>query len=186
MKKGRLAILTMALIGGCLAGAEAASYTVNVSLSSSTINPLSVQKDLLATLTTGYFLGTATPSIFFANTYSVNLFGRNPAFQAPSVSTTLITLDTITNKLTTISTYTYIVGYAQGMLYERNHDAGTLGYFMGLCDNATNYNVIPSTVPPIGVVWSSSTCNQVLGFMDDWIVTQTSGLAVIPNPPVGF
>lgn len=165
--------------------AKAATYTLNVSLATSTVNPSALQQDILSNMTTGQYLGKATASAFFANTYSVTVTGKNLTYTGPSVSTTLITLDTIANKLTAISTYTHLTGYAQGMMYERVSDASALGYFMGLCANATNYVIIPSTIP-LPFTWSKDTCNQVLGFMDNWIVTQTSGIAVIPNPPPGF
>lgn len=157
--------------------AKAATYTLNVSLATSTVNPSSLQQSILSDLTTGPYLGSSKVSPFFANTYSVTVNGKNPNYQAPSVSTTLINLDTISDKLTVISTYTHLTGYAQGMMYERNNDAESLGYFMGLCANATNFNLVKI---------DSTTCNGVLGFMDNWIVTQTSGLAVVPNPPPGF
>lgn len=161
---------------------NAATYTANVSLSSSAVSPVSLLADVLSSLTTGQYLGTSVASPFFPNTYSVTLKGRNPNYQPPIVpppivSTSLITLDTITNKLTSISTYTYIVGYAQGMLYERVHDAGVLGFHMGLCTSATTFNL---------VTIDSTTCNAVLGYVDQWIMSQSSGIAVVPNPPVGF
>lgn len=162
-----------------------ASYTVNVSLSTSTVNPLALQQSILSDLTTGSYLGKAVASPFFANTYSVTVTGKNPMYTGPSVSTTLINLDMIANKLVAISTQTLPYLYGSGMLYERSKNAGTFGYFMSLCNDATNYMIFPTTGSET-FTWSPSTCNQVLGFMDNWIVTQTSGIAVIPNPPLGF
>lgn len=156
---------------------HALTYTVNIFISSSTVNPAALQKDLLSTLTTGQYLGSSVSSPFFPNTYSVTVTGRNPIYQGPQVSSPLITLDSITNKLITISTYTHLTGYAQGMLYERDSNASNIGGFMALCGNATNFGLVKV---------DSTTCNDVLGFMDNWIIHQTSGIAVIPNPPPGF
>lgn len=149
----------------------AASYTVNVSVSSSAVNPAALQQDVLSALTTGPFLGAATKSIF-ANTYDVKLFGKNPSYQGPSVSTTLITLDTIASKLVAISMATNEFLYAQGMVYERNNDAALLGDFMTQCSTANAHDF--------------ALCNAILGYADDYIMHQTSGVAVVPYPLVGF
>lgn len=108
------------------------------------------------------------------NTYQIKLFGLNPNYITPPA---VVTLDQVTGKLVAISTNTAELLYGQGMTYERNNDAGAIGYFMSLCDNATNFTL--TTIDPL-------TCKNVLGFMDNWIMIQSSGIAVVPNPLVGF
>jgi hypothetical protein len=152
-------------------------------VTNSTGTPESVGKALIAQTTT-QFNATVVANPLAANTYTGKLFGLNPNYVPPGVSTTILTLDNVANKLISISTNTVEILYGEGMLYERNNEAGLLGYFMGLCANATNYVIAPSTVTPAN--WDKETCNQVLGYVDNYIVFQTSGVAVVPNPIVGF
>lgn len=174
----RFIAFTFGIIGllTCLVPVSNA-YTVIIL---STGVPESVEQTLL-TQTTTQFNASVIVNPLVNNTYQVKLFGLNPNYQ-PITPTPLITLDQITQNLTAISTYTYVQGFASGMVYERNNDSGMLGNFMGLCDNATNFFEVGQSTFPI----DSSTCQQVLGFMDNWIITQSSGLAVVPNPPPGF
>lgn len=141
-------------------------------ITTSTGVPVTVEQSLITQIK-NQFNASVFVNPLAANTYQVKLFGLNPNYQ----SLPLVTLDTITNKLTSISTYTYVVGYAQGMLYERGKNSSSLGYFMGLCDNATNFNL--TTI-------DTTTCNSVLGYMDNLITQQTDGIAIVPDPPVGF
>lgn len=149
------------------------AYTV---VTVSTGVPPTVEKALLAQTTT-QFNASLIVNPLAANTYQVKLFGFNPAYQPPPPAPALINLDTLTTKLTAISTYTYVLGFASGMLYERNSDAAILGFYMNLCSSATTFNLVKI---------DSTTCQGVLGFMDNWIIRQSSGLAVVPNPPPGF
>lgn len=142
-----------------------ATYTINVSLSTSAINPTALQQDILSNLTTGQYLGTATPSPFFANTYSVSVKGKNPTYTGPSVSTTLLNLDTIADKLTKISTDTFVYGYVNGMAYERKHDIGLIGDYFVHCDSAPYFNESSAT-------WSNSTCFTALGSASNAIYQQ--------------
>lgn len=139
----------------------------------STGTPESVEQALLVQIANQFNASLFTNPLA-SNTYQIKLFGLNPNYvTAPG----LITLDTLANKLTAISSQTVVTGFASGMLYERNNDAGMIGYYMGLCDNATNFSL---------VTIDSTTCQGVLGFMSNWIVFQTSGIAVVPNPPPGL
>lgn len=101
---------------------------------------------------------------FFPNTYALTLHGLNPSYNPPLTNAQLIQL---------LPQYPF----GAGMMYERTTDAGHLGSYMGLCNSATSFNLISI---------DSTTCQGVLGFMDNFLVTQTSGVAVIPNPLPGL
>lgn len=150
----------------------AATYTVNVSLSTSAVNPASLLADVLSSLTTGQYLGSYIAHPYLPNAYSLSVKGRNPNYQPPSVSTSLIALDAITTKLVAISTATNELMYGEGMMYERRNNAGVLGYFMTKCSTETAHDF--------------TLCNTILGFADDFILNQTSGMPVVPYPLVGF
>lgn len=150
----------------CSINLFAVNYTANVYAPSQQL-----QKQFIADTTTQYQATVATSP--FANTFTITLSARYPSFQGPvQVSTSLVTLDSIVNKLTTISTYTYVTGFANGMEYERYNNAALLGHFMMLCSTANAHDF--------------TICNTILGFSSDYILNQTSGIVVVPNPPLGF
>jgi hypothetical protein len=159
---GRLSIgllfSTSMLIFGLVQPSRA--YTV-ITVSTSTDE--STETALIAQTTT-QFNASLFVNPFTPNTYQVKLFGLNPNYNPPPT-------------VAQIEQNTVQFEYASGMIYERSGDAGALGYFMSLCDNATNFAL---------VTIDSTTCQGVLGFMDQWIVTQTSGVAVLPDPLVGL
>lgn len=123
----------------------------------------SVGKDLIAK-TTAQFNAQLIVNPIVSNTYTIKLLGLNPNYVLPYISADMLM------KL-------QVFPYAAAMGYERNNDASILGAFMSLCGNATNFNM---------VTIDSTTCQGVLGFMDNFIITQTSGVAVVPNPLVGL
>lgn len=135
----RWLLLITALAGGFLAAqdANAATFTVSVSLSTSIASPASFQQDLLSNLTTGFYLGTVTPGIL-SNTYNVKVTGKNPSFQ-PVVgpSAALITLDSIIEKGIKISTDSYVYGFANGMSYERADDLRIISGFGATCSTGS-------------------------------------------------
>lgn len=152
-----------------------ATYTINVSLSTSAINPTALQQDIFGNLTTGYYLGTIVADRYQANTYRATISGKNPSFQAPSVSTTLLNLDTIADKLTKISTDTFVYGYVAGMAYERKHDIGLVGDYFVHCDSAPYFDAS-------SIEWSSSTCNTALGRASNSVYQQNfSSPTVVPG-----
>lgn len=130
---------------------HAATFTVSVSVSSSVANPASLQQSLLSNLTTGFYLGTVTPGIL-ANTYNVKLTGKNPAFQPAGPSASLITLDSIVDKAIKMSTDTYVYGFANGMVYERNDDLRIISNFGATCSTSSIRDAIcikSSTAPVV-------------------------------------
>lgn len=172
LRKSMLAWVVAGLCSLTTVSTHAATYTLNVSLSTSAVFPAQLQSEILGSLTTGQYIGTSVASPYFPNTFSVTVKSKNPAYQAPSVSTTLINLDTIANKLVDASSYSYHAAFANGMYYERGNDLAALGYIK------TTY-CVPGLLFK-GVAIDSVTCNNMLGFANDWIVSQTSGIAVVP------
>lgn len=141
--------------GFLLSGIAAASYTLNISLSTSTANPSTFQQDLLTDLTVGRYLGISKASPFFANTYSVTVNGKNPNYQGPLVSTTLITLDSITQRLTDISSDTYAYGMANGMDYQKKIMLDGIGTFLQACSSAAYFNTSTTS-------WNQGVCTTTL------------------------
>lgn len=152
---------------------EAATFTVNLSVSSSA--PTGLQTDILSTLTTGQYLGTAKPSAFFANTYTVTIDKRNPAYTGPTASTTLLTMDSLLTRLERTTTDYFVYGYRSGMSYERVNDLGILGGYGVNCSTPSvfsRYSTINST-------WNVMTCYDALNNVQNSIYQQNFSSAVI-------
>lgn len=147
---------------------QAETYTANISVSSST-----VIKDFLAN-TTNQYLSTIQPSTFFKNTWTINITGKNLGYQAPSVSTTLINLDSIANKLIAISTDSFVNTYALGMMYERQTDVTSIEGMKKWC----GYTFL---IPEATVNIDSMTCVAVMDHMKNFIESQSSGAYVVPQ-----
>lgn len=169
-------LITLALLLSLSGITPVNAFTV---ITVSTGTAPTIEKELLAQATT-QFNASLVVNPLASNTYTLKLFGRNPNYTAPPA---VVTLDQVTAKLVAISSNTSELLYAEGMVYERKNDAGMIGAFMNLCGNATNYAVTPGGIP---ATWDPATCHQVLGFMDNWIMIQSSGIAVTPDPLEGF
>lgn len=140
-----------------------ASNAFFLQVTTSTGTPESVGVALLQQTTT-QFNALLIQNPLVPNTYSIKLFGLNPNYTPTDLNANLVT------QLQTFP-------YASGMVYERSNDAGLLGAFMSLCGNATNFNLVKI---------DSTTCQGVLGYVDNFIISQTSGIAVVPSPLVGL
>lgn len=153
-----------------------ATYTLNVSLSTSAVNPSSLQQELLATLTTGQYLGRATPSPFFANTYSLTINGKNPLYQpgAVSVSTTIATMDGLLKRLEATTTDYFLYGYQSGVAYERDTDLQIIGGYGVRC-STSSFFVRQSTVP----AWNPGVCMDSLNNAGTAIYQQNLSTPII-------
>lgn len=155
-------VLAILLVGGFLSGSASAFTQIQLAPGASE----SVEQSLLQA-TSDQFLIDVKTNPFFPNTYNVTLHGLNPSFNPSPTSADLMKI---------LPQYPF----AAGMIYERDNDAGMVGYTMSLCDNATNF--MPN--PP--QTWDPATCVQALGYIDNAIVFQSSGEAVLPDPLPGL
>ena len=182
VKRGSMRLRLTTILLGLLFIVPLKANAVNTFIVVTSTAPVSVGQTLLSQIS-NQFNASVMANPLAANTYQIRLFDLNPNYVT---SPAVVTLNDLANKLTAISTYTYVTGFASGELYERFNNAGSIGYFMGLCNNATNFYVMPGDSMTWTTSIDSTTCNNVLGFMDNWIINQTSGIAVVPNPPPGF
>ena len=128
--------------------------TLNVYLST-TATP-SLQSTFMADATNQYE-GILKPGLFYGS-WSLTISSKKPSFPLPSP--VVVTLDTIANKLITISSDTYLYGFANGMVRERADDYNLvigaliadeeLGTVGGVPLSSTQtYTVVVSTNPYI-------------------------------------
>lgn len=82
----------------------------------STSAPSALESQFLADVTTQYLV-TVKPGLF--GSVTVTLLGKNPLYTPPAISTTILTLDSITQRLVQISSDNFVYGYADGMDNER-------------------------------------------------------------------
>ncbi len=122
-----------------------------------------VGKELIAQTTT-QFNSILTINPLASNTYTIKLLGLNPNYVPLNLGADAVM-------------QLQVFPYAAGMYYERSNISSLFGNFMSLCDDPGTFQM---------VTMDSTTCQGVLGFMDNFIITQTSGVAVVPNPLVGL
>lgn len=179
MRKRLLAITTMALAGGFLLGpraSEAATYTVNVYTSTSAVEPAKLQKDFIAS-TTNQYLSTLKAGFF--NAYTLTIRAKNPAYTPPVVSTTIVTLDRLVDKMILASTWTYIYGAANGMDYQRAVDMNRISNYLINCSSGPYFGV-HSTAS-----WNWGTCTTALNVvLQDIYSLKFSSPTVIPTMPI--
>lgn len=157
---------------------RAATYAVNIQISTAAINPVELQTGLINGLTNQY-LSSLTASTAFPGTYTLKVFGPNLAYQPPTVSTTVATLDSITKQLTKISTWTYVYGWADGEDYQRQIDMGIISDYILNCSTPSFFGASTTT-------WSPGTCGTALMQPQlDIYNLQFSTPTLIP-PPGGF
>lgn len=141
-KMSWLTILSLCFI------APAVQATVNVTFTA-TAGPFT-QNQFIADTTTQYS-ATVTPSPYFANTYSVVVSSRN-ATQSPVSPGPLVTLDTLVDKQTRISTWTFVQGMADGMGVERYNDLTILTDWVVKCSSPSYFNFVSTPA------WSVAAC----------------------------
>lgn len=158
------------------AGAMGATYAVNVSLPSAAL-----AKDLLANATNQY-IGTITPSAYFANTWTLTLTGKNPNYNPPPPpvsSTPTVDATQLLGALVAVSTSTYPYGWADGMEYGRYLDLGRVSYYDINCSSPTVFDPNVSSA-----TWSVVTCNTALGVVHDSIYQLNLATpTVVPGGP---
>lgn len=161
---------SLALVIACISlqptRGNAATYTVNTYLNSDELS-----KDLIAA-TTNQYVATVKPGLL-PNMFSITVTGKNPSYQPPSVSTSIITLDAITRQLTTISTWTYVYGWADGREYTRDEFLNQVGRFAINCSSASYFGVSTTT-------WNQAVCTQTVFALYDYLNYEVK----IPTVPV--
>ena len=113
--------------------------------------PPAIESAFLANAT-NYFSADLIENPLFPNTYQLNIKGLNPSY-VPTASVQQL-LDTIT----TISTQTYVYGFADGMTYQQTIEEGSIGFRGNLCDSATSFMLNQSTTS----TFDKNTCSDVI------------------------
>lgn len=132
-------------------GAEA--YTV---VTISTSAPAGTETSFIAT-TTNTYQATVSTNPFFANTFSMVIYGPNPSYNPPPTNADLL------NNIVTVDSFTYVYGWADGASYQQYRDANAAGDFIVNCDSPTYWSA------PI----DTTTCYAVLGIMENFIYEES-------------
>lgn len=162
----------------------AATYSFNVYLSTAFPNQPAAAANLIANVTS-YYISTVSPSAFFSNTYNITLFAVNPKYvpPPPPVPPKVVTFDTTTfqNDLQDMinnSSMTYLNGWADGEVNERQVDLNALGMYDLNCDSPTFFTTVQSSTKTFDL----GTCEDALGNVSSFIYTQNfSTPTVIPG-----
>lgn len=115
-------------------------YTLNVTISTSTASPDILQKDLMAMLTTGQYLGTSKINPFFSNTYGIVINGKNPNY----VPTSNPPPDN------------FLYGYANGTTYERASDMEIVLSKLSQCAEPKDFNLFDPSIPNCNAISNNS------------------------------
>jgi hypothetical protein len=150
--------------------AKAGAYTVVTSTAPG------VEQDFLAATTT-QFLSTVVPNPFFPNTQSVALFGLNPNYVAPGqlVPSLPCNLDQDVATLVSVTTQTFVYGWASGMVYQTQAEEGFVGSMGDLCQGATNFTLSAAST----TTWNTATCQDVVSNIEDQLFNLS-----LSTPPV--
>lgn len=159
--------LGITLLIAALASSIDAAVTVYFSSA-----PANLQSQFIAQ-TTSQYTAKFQSNPYASSNQEMFISGPSPAYKellnlagiGDHLNEGTTTLANITEKMVEISTANYLFGFSEGMLHEREVDAGVLGGMMALCDNATNFNLV--------TIWPA-TCRDILGFASDYIVFQSS------------
>lgn len=161
-----------ALIGLLCAGPASATVIVYVSSAA----PTGLQADFIQA-TTSQYLATVSTSIWFSNTFTVTLYGKNPYYKPPPPPQT-IDVQALINTFISVSTYTYVYGFADGQAYERKHDIKALGNFNVLCSSPTAFHLFQASTN----TWDLGTCEDALSTASNFVYQQNfSTPTVVPG-----
>lgn len=152
---------TWLIVVAILAPVNAAVQTINVRTSTATVNSQALAKDFIAATTTQF--DAQVVAGYFADSWTLTIKSRKGP---PPPSLQVITLDTVTNKLVKISSDSYVYGYMDGMVTERNKDLDLIASYIVNC-SSPSYFANSSTA-----TWSPSACNVSLGNASNKIYTQ--------------
>lgn len=134
----------------------------------STGAPAGLEKSFLATTTTQY-LAKLTANPLAANTYSLILYGPNPAYQAPAPPPTTL------EQALSLGSSVYVYGFANGMTYERGKTEGTIGAYGNLCGSATSFMLTQAST----TTFNRSTCEDTLATIENFLFQLS-----LSTPPV--
>jgi hypothetical protein len=108
------------------------AYTV---VTASSAAPAGIELAFIAATTT-QFNATVIPNPFFPGTYSVTLYGPNPSYNPPLTSAQLLQqIDLNEQYITTVDSYTYPMGWADGESYQKYMDVNAATQITGACWN---------------------------------------------------
>ena len=149
-----------------LGGGELNAYTLITS-------PNNAYDQALIAATTAQFNATVVTNPFFPGTYNVLVNGINPSYNAPLTPTQLLQeIDNMAAYNTTVDSYTYLFGWADGTTYTRAQDAEQADFIFAACTSTMTFATPPpgiSTTSWIVPRISSTTCQFVTNYIADSI-----------------
>lgn len=154
------------LLGVLALSAQAGHGFIQVYIS--TAAPVNLEKNFLASATTQN-LAKIIPNPLAANTYSLILYGPNPAYQAPPPPPTTL------EQALSLGSSVYVYGFANGMTYERSKTEGTIGAYGNLCGSATNFMLTQAST----TTFNRFTCEDTLATIENFLFQLS-----LSTPPV--
>jgi hypothetical protein len=122
----------------------------------STGAPAGLEQQFLAA-TTAQFLGKVIKNPLASGTYSLILFGPNPAYNPPPTNRDLL------NALVTVDSWTYVMGWSDGEQYERQQDMTFVGSYLMQCSTPTVFDLTQASTG----TWNISTCQDSLATINN-------------------
>lgn len=152
MRKSTFAAMLLALLGFSSTGIQAAAQvTINVYTATNAANPAALAAQFLAD-TTNQYNATLAPGVF-ANSYKLTLSDKKnvPVNLDPNTQA----LQNVTKQLVSISSDTFVYGYADGMDYERKIAIGRISNYTVNCSTPSVFGASTTT-------WNESVCTTAL------------------------
>jgi hypothetical protein len=137
----------------------------------STAAPAGFEEEFLAA-TTSQFLGKVVKNPLASHTYSLILYGENPAYNPPPTNADLL------NALVTTSTSTYLYGFAAGMVYQNDTAINYTASMYQLCPSATNFTLVQTSTETFDR-WSCMDSLNTL--LDEFYEIELSTPTVLPG-----
>lgn len=152
-------------VGTCILAFFCGNAGAFTQVTISTAAPAGLEEQFLSA-TTAQWLGTVKKNPLASHTYSLILYGPNPAYKAPS-----LTLEQALSLGSTI----YVYGFGDGQSYNQHVERNLVESFSLNC----------STPLPNVSAWDSETCHAVIGAIDAAIYEQSLSTPTA-IPPGGF
>jgi hypothetical protein len=157
------AIMFWLVCGSSSAQAYTTEISTNTALEQQFLNATAQQFDVVI---------ASNP--FFSNTYTMQLLGNNTNYNpAPTMMDLL-------NDLVAVDTYTFVYGFADGMVYQQTSETNLVSGLESLCGSATSYNLVQTSTKTFDL----GTCEDVTGTIIEQLYNMsTSTPTVIPPEP---
>ena len=137
-----------ATIGAFFLSAKCQAFT---QVAISTGAPLGIETQFLAA-TTAQFNAVITKNPLAANTYSLKIYGLNPSYLSPLKDSDLL------NAIVSLSTQTFVYGFADGMSYQTNVVERLDSNFVTNCSTPSLFNLAWTSTD----TFDTKTCTDVL------------------------